>query len=174
VLHVSDRIDGDDHSLSPRQPTDRITDSLDPAVLLNQLLMPQRGPLGIQDPGRRVDPYPIGVAAHIARHDSDLEIVTYPLHLAGVHERLDVQRAVFFGKPHQRRHGLAGFPVGFQAATSHFTTSAKERQIARFFLAHAVPSAARTVPQCLERIRINSRWLTNTRVELTAWFKAAS
>jgi aminopeptidase N len=85
-----------------------------------------------------------------------------------------------FAKAHweefDRRYGGGGFLLMrlIEAVTSHFTTLAKERESAEFFLAHPVPSAARTVQQCLERIRINSRWLTNNRVELTAWFKATS
>jgi puromycin-sensitive aminopeptidase len=85
-----------------------------------------------------------------------------------------------FAKAHweefDRRYGGGGFLLMrlIEAVTSQFATLAKEREIAEFFLAHPVPSAARTVQQCLERIRINTRWLTNNRLELVAWFKAAS
>jgi puromycin-sensitive aminopeptidase len=75
-----------------------------------------------------------------------------------------------------RRYGGGGFLLMrlIEAVTNHFATLAKEREIAEFFLEHPVPSAARTVQQCLERIRINTRWLTNNRLELTALFKATS
>jgi hypothetical protein len=67
--------------------TDRIADALQPAVLLIQQLMPPCRALCVEDPGRHVDPCPRGVAVHIAGHDSDLWIMPYPFHLAGVCER---------------------------------------------------------------------------------------
>jgi puromycin-sensitive aminopeptidase len=75
-----------------------------------------------------------------------------------------------------RRYGGGGFLLMrlIEAVTSQFATLAKEREIAEFFLTHPAPSAARTVQQCLERIRINTRWLANNRLELTAWSKATS
>src|SRR2546429_3068150 len=68
VQHVSDQIDGDDHSRSPPQPTDRIADALHPTVLLIEQLMPPRGAVFVENPGRRVDPFALGVATTIARH----------------------------------------------------------------------------------------------------------
>jgi puromycin-sensitive aminopeptidase len=75
-----------------------------------------------------------------------------------------------------RRYGGGGFLLMrlIEAVTSQFATLAKEREIAEFFLTHPAPSAARTLQQCLERIRINTRWLANNRLELTAWYKATS
>jgi puromycin-sensitive aminopeptidase len=75
-----------------------------------------------------------------------------------------------------RRYGGGGFLLMrlIEAVTSHFATLSKEQEVAEFFLSHPAPSAARTVQQCLERIRINTRWLTNNRLELTAWSKATS
>jgi puromycin-sensitive aminopeptidase len=75
-----------------------------------------------------------------------------------------------------RRYGGGGFLIMrlVESVTSHFATLTKEAEIAEFFLEHPVPSATRTVQQCLERIRINTRWLTNNRVALTAWFAAIS
>jgi puromycin-sensitive aminopeptidase len=75
-----------------------------------------------------------------------------------------------------RRYGGGGFLLMrlIEAVTSQFATLTKEREIAEFFLTHPAPSAARTVQQCLERIRINTRWLANNRLELTAWFKVTS
>jgi len=75
-----------------------------------------------------------------------------------------------------RRYGGGGFLLMrlIEAVTSQFATLTKEREIAEFFLTHPAPSAARTVQQCLERIRINTRWLSNNRLELTAWFRATA
>jgi puromycin-sensitive aminopeptidase len=75
-----------------------------------------------------------------------------------------------------RRYGGGGFLLMrlIESVTSQFATLTKEREIAEFFLTHPAPSAARTVQQCLERIRINTRWLANNRLELTAWFKVTS
>jgi puromycin-sensitive aminopeptidase len=73
-----------------------------------------------------------------------------------------------------QRYGGGGFLLTrlIESVTSAFTTLAKEREVAEFFLTHPVPSATRTVQQCLERIRINTRWLFRNRVEVTAWLIA--
>jgi puromycin-sensitive aminopeptidase len=70
-----------------------------------------------------------------------------------------------------RRYGGGGFLIVrlIESVTSSFTTLAKEREVAEFFLAHPVPAATRTVQQCLERIRINSRWLARNRMEVATW-----
>jgi aminopeptidase N len=75
-----------------------------------------------------------------------------------------------------RRYGGGGFLLMrlIEAVTSQFATLSKEEEVAEFFLGHPAPSAARTIQQCLERIRINTRWLTNNRLELTAWSKATA
>jgi puromycin-sensitive aminopeptidase len=73
-----------------------------------------------------------------------------------------------------RRYGGGGFLIVrlIESVTSSFTTLAKEREVAEFFLAHPVPSATRTVQQCLERIRINTRWLFRNRMDVAAWLLA--
>jgi puromycin-sensitive aminopeptidase len=73
-----------------------------------------------------------------------------------------------------QRYGGGGFLLTrlIEAVTSSFNTLAKEREIAEFFLTHPVPSATRTVQQCLERIRINTRWLFRNRVDVAAWLLA--
>jgi puromycin-sensitive aminopeptidase len=73
-----------------------------------------------------------------------------------------------------RRYGGGGFLIVrlIESVTSSFTTLAKEREVAEFFLAHPVPAATRTVQQCLERIRINSRWLSRNRTEVATWLTA--
>jgi puromycin-sensitive aminopeptidase len=74
-----------------------------------------------------------------------------------------------------RRYGGGGFLLMrlIESVTSHFATLSKEREVAEFFLAHPVPSAARTVQQCLERIRINARWLMRNRDAIALSFKSA-
>src|SRR3989442_845895 len=86
VKHVSDQIDGDDHSLPPPQPTDCIADALHPAVFLIQKRVPQRRSCFIQYPCLRFDPFTLWVTAHIARHYSDLSIMANPFHLPCVRE----------------------------------------------------------------------------------------
>jgi aminopeptidase N len=71
-----------------------------------------------------------------------------------------------------RRYGGGGFLIMrlIESVTSHFATMARQQEVAEFFQTHPVLSAARTVQQCLERIRINARWLAQNRDALTAWF----
>jgi hypothetical protein len=80
--------------------------------------MPPRGAVFVEDPGRRLDPVALGVATHIAGHDPHMWLLPYSFDLTGVRERVDVERAVFFGKSHWGRHGPAVFPVGFQVEVS--------------------------------------------------------
>jgi puromycin-sensitive aminopeptidase len=72
-----------------------------------------------------------------------------------------------------RRYGGGGFLIMrlIESVTSHFTSLAKEQEVAEFFLAHPVPAATRTVQQCLERIRINTRWLAQNRYILAEWWQ---
>jgi aminopeptidase N len=74
-----------------------------------------------------------------------------------------------------RRYGGGGFLLMrlIEAVTSQFATLSKEQEVAEFFLAHPAPSAARTVRQCLERIRINSRWLAQNRQSLAGWLTSS-
>jgi puromycin-sensitive aminopeptidase len=73
-----------------------------------------------------------------------------------------------------QRYGGGGFLLTrlIESVTSSFTTLAKEQEVAEFFLRHPVPSATRTVQQCLERIRINTRWLFRNRTDVAAWLMA--
>jgi len=73
-----------------------------------------------------------------------------------------------------QRYGGGGFLLTrlIESVTSSFTTLAKEREVAEFFLRHPVPSATRTIQQCLERIRINTRWLFRNRTDVAAWLMA--
>ncbi len=74
-----------------------------------------------------------------------------------------------------RRYGGGGFLLIrlIESVTSHFTTPEKAQEVAEFFRTHPIPSAARTIQQSLERIRINVRWLARNRESLAAWFKIA-
>jgi puromycin-sensitive aminopeptidase len=58
-----------------------------------------------------------------------------------------------------------------ESVTSHFASTAREQEVAEFFEEHPAPSAARTIQQCLERIRINTRWLAQNGESLARWFK---
>jgi puromycin-sensitive aminopeptidase len=71
------------------------------------------------------------------------------------------------------RYGGGGFLLMrlIESVTSHFGTPEKEREVAEFFKEHPAPSAARTIQQCLERIRINTRWLAQNRDSLASRFK---
>jgi puromycin-sensitive aminopeptidase len=73
-----------------------------------------------------------------------------------------------------QRYGGGGFLLTrlIEAVTSSFTSLVKEREVAEFFLRHPVPSATRTIQQCLERIRINTRWLFRNRTDVAAWLMA--
>ena len=56
--------------------------------------------------------------------------------------------------------------------TGGFTTPERAQEVEAFFQAHPAPSAARTIQQSLERIRLNVRWLERNRQELARWFAA--
>jgi puromycin-sensitive aminopeptidase len=72
-----------------------------------------------------------------------------------------------------RRYGGGGFLLMrlIESVTSAFVTAEREREVAGFFDEHPAPSAARTIQQCLERIRINTRWLARNRDAVAAWLK---
>jgi puromycin-sensitive aminopeptidase len=74
-----------------------------------------------------------------------------------------------------RRYGGGGFLMMrlIESVTSHFATLARHQEVDEFFQAHPVPAAVRTVQQCLERIRINTRWLAQNREALAAWLRSA-
>lgn len=75
-----------------------------------------------------------------------------------------------------RRYGKGGFLIMrlIESVTSHFASAEKEGEVEAFFRSHPVPSAARTIQQSLERIRINARWLAQNRVPLERWFQGKS
>jgi puromycin-sensitive aminopeptidase len=73
-----------------------------------------------------------------------------------------------------RRYGGGGFLLMrlIESVTSHFASTERAQEVAEFFQEHPAPSAARTIQQCLERIRINTRWLARNREPVTAWLRA--
>jgi puromycin-sensitive aminopeptidase len=60
------------------------------------------------------------------------------------------------------------------ATTGSFTTLEKAQEVEEFFRAHPAPSAARTLQQALERIRLNAAWLKRNRPGLQEWFQNRS
>ncbi|MBI2910778.1 MAG: M1 family metallopeptidase [Chloroflexi bacterium] len=74
-----------------------------------------------------------------------------------------------------RRYGRGGFAISrLVGMTGAFTTLVRAREVEAFFQAHPAPSAARTIQQSLERIRLNARWLDLNRQPLATWFAAHS
>ncbi|MSQ41026.1 MAG: M1 family peptidase [Dehalococcoidia bacterium] len=72
-----------------------------------------------------------------------------------------------------RRYGQGGFAVmRLVGNTGAFTTLDRFLEVEAFFQIHPSPSAARTIQQSLERIRLNAKWLERNRRELAQWFGA--
>ena len=72
-----------------------------------------------------------------------------------------------------RRYGKGGFAIMRLVETAgRFTTSARAQEVEAFFAAHPAPSAARTLQQALERIRLNERWLARNAAPIGEWLAA--
>jgi puromycin-sensitive aminopeptidase len=72
-----------------------------------------------------------------------------------------------------RRYGKGGFAImRLVQATGSFTTLQRADEVDAFFKAHSAPSAARTIQQSLERIRLNARWLERNGTEVADWLAA--
>ena len=72
-----------------------------------------------------------------------------------------------------RRYGKGGFAITrLVGITGSFATLERAREVEQFFQAHPAPSAARTIQQALERIRLNHAWLERNSRELAQWFAA--
>ena len=70
-----------------------------------------------------------------------------------------------------RRYGKGGFAItNLVSVTGSFTTLERAREVEEFFSANPAPSAARTIQQSLERIRLNHAWLERNSEGLAAWF----
>jgi puromycin-sensitive aminopeptidase len=72
-----------------------------------------------------------------------------------------------------RRYGKGGFAImRIVGITGGFTTMEQHDEVVRFFEEHPTPSAARTIQQSLERIRLNVRWLEQNRDSVGQWLAA--
>ena len=72
-----------------------------------------------------------------------------------------------------RRYGQGGFAVTAIVSTAGaFTTLERAQEVDEFFKVNPAPSAARTVQQSLERIRLNHAWLRRNGEGLASWFDA--
>ena len=72
-----------------------------------------------------------------------------------------------------RRYGKGGFAVmRLVEVTGRFTTAARAEEVEAFFAANPAPSAARTLQQSLERIRLNERWLARNAAPIAEWLAA--
>ncbi|MCX6023159.1 MAG: M1 family aminopeptidase [Chloroflexi bacterium] len=72
-----------------------------------------------------------------------------------------------------RRYGRGGAAItNLVSITGGFTTLERAAEVESFFKAHPAPSAARTIEQSLERIRLNDRWLERNAPSLASWFAA--
>ncbi|MSQ10229.1 MAG: M1 family peptidase [Dehalococcoidia bacterium] len=70
-----------------------------------------------------------------------------------------------------RRYGSGGFGImSLVGMTGGFTTLDRAAEVEGFFAEHPAPSAARTVQQSLERIRLSAAWLDKNRAPLAEWF----
>ncbi len=70
-----------------------------------------------------------------------------------------------------RRYGSGGFGImSLVGLTGGFTSLARAADVEAFFAEHPAPSAARTIQQSLERIRLNAAWIDRNRAPLEAWF----
>jgi puromycin-sensitive aminopeptidase len=69
-----------------------------------------------------------------------------------------------------RRYGKGGFAImRIVGITGGFTTMDRHDEVEHFFQEHSAPSAARTIQQSLERIRLNAKWLELNREPIGRW-----
>ncbi|MDA0797520.1 MAG: M1 family metallopeptidase [Chloroflexi bacterium] len=72
-----------------------------------------------------------------------------------------------------RRYGKGGFAImRIVGITGGFTSMERHDEVERFFEEHPTPSAARTIQQSLERIRLSVRWLELNRDAVGSWLAA--
>ena len=72
-----------------------------------------------------------------------------------------------------RRYGRGGFAImNLVSITGGFTKIERAQEVEEFFQSHPAPSAARTIQQSLERIRLSVKWLEQNRQGLQDWFAA--
>ena len=69
-----------------------------------------------------------------------------------------------------KRYGSGGFAITrLVSITGAFTTPERGREVEEFFKSHPAPSAARTIQQSLERIRLNAKWLERNARDVDTW-----
>ena len=69
-----------------------------------------------------------------------------------------------------RRYGKGGFAVmRIVAIPAGFASAEREEDVRAFFEAHPAPSAARSIQQTLESIRLNARWLEVNGAAACEW-----
>lgn len=69
-----------------------------------------------------------------------------------------------------RRYGKGGFAITrLVGIGGNFASAARHDDVRDFFERHPAPSAARTVQQTLERIRLNERWLELNKQSVASW-----
>ena len=54
---------------------------------------------------------------------------------------------------------------------SNFSSSDKEDEVREFFQVNPAPSAARTIEQTLESIRLNTAWIDANQSSVEKWLK---
>ena len=70
-----------------------------------------------------------------------------------------------------RRYGSGGFGImTLVGITGGFTSEERAADVEAFFTEHPAPSAARTIQQSLERIRLNATWINQNRASLAQYF----
>src|SRR5438132_369671 len=74
-----------------------------------------------------------------------------------------------------RRYAESGFLIRrLVQMPQGFTTPAAVKDVERFFRGREAPEVRRTVPQSIEKIRVNAAWLKNNGKDLARWFATRS
>jgi len=72
-----------------------------------------------------------------------------------------------------RRYGRSGFSImRMVGITGGFTSLDRAQEVEEFFKKHPAPSAARTLQQSLERIRLNAKWVEKNAKAIGEWLAA--
>ena len=72
-----------------------------------------------------------------------------------------------------RRYGRIGFSImRLVGITGGFTSLDRAQEVEEFFKKHPAPSAARTLQQSLERIRLNAKWVEKNTKAIGEWLAA--
>ena len=75
-------------------------------------------------------------------------------------------------KEFDRRYGKGGFAImRLVSIGSNFSSSDKEDEVREFFQVNPAPSAARTIEQTLESIRLNTAWIDANQSSVEKWLK---